>query len=40
MQQRISPVNRISGSIALPGDKSISHRYGILGAIVLVVARV
>ena len=33
MQQRISPASAISGAIALPGDKSISHRYAMLSAI-------
>src|SRR5208337_1334617 len=33
MQQRISPASAISGSIALPGDKSISHRYAMIAAI-------
>src|SRR5215467_3779643 len=29
----ISPASGISGSVRLPGDKSISHRYAMLGAI-------
>ena len=29
----ISPAKNISGSIRLPGDKSISHRYAMLAAI-------
>ena len=29
----ISPARNVSGSIRLPGDKSISHRYAMLGAI-------
>jgi len=33
MQQIISPARAIDGVITLPGDKSISHRYGMLGAI-------
>jgi 3-phosphoshikimate 1-carboxyvinyltransferase len=33
MQQRIRPAARLSGSIALPGDKSISHRYAMIAAI-------
>ena len=33
MQKRISPASRLSGSIALPGDKSISHRYAMIAAI-------
>ena len=33
MTERISPAKSVSGSIRLPGDKSISHRYAMLGAI-------
>src|SRR5689334_1812967 len=33
MQQRIAPATAISGSITLPGDKSISHRYAMISAI-------
>jgi 3-phosphoshikimate 1-carboxyvinyltransferase len=33
MQQIISPATSLSGAITLPGDKSISHRYGMLAAI-------
>jgi 3-phosphoshikimate 1-carboxyvinyltransferase len=33
MQKRISPAARVSGAIALPGDKSISHRYAMISAI-------
>jgi 3-phosphoshikimate 1-carboxyvinyltransferase len=33
MQQEITPAARLEGSIRLPGDKSISHRYAILSAI-------
>ena len=33
MDQRISPVSRLSGSVSLPGDKSISHRYAMLTGI-------
>jgi 3-phosphoshikimate 1-carboxyvinyltransferase len=40
MQQRISPANSISGSITLPGDKSISHRYGMISAIADGVTRI
>jgi 3-phosphoshikimate 1-carboxyvinyltransferase len=31
--QRISPARSISGSITLPGDKSISHRYAMIASI-------
>src|SRR5581483_3376635 len=33
MQKRVSPAARVSGAIALPGDKSISHRYAMISAI-------
>ena len=33
MDERISPAPRVSGSVQLPGDKSISHRYGMLSSI-------
>jgi 3-phosphoshikimate 1-carboxyvinyltransferase len=40
MQQRISRATTISGSITLPGDKSISHRYGMISAIAEGVSRI
>ena len=30
---RVEPVTRLVGHMAVPGDKSISHRYAMLGAI-------
>jgi 3-phosphoshikimate 1-carboxyvinyltransferase len=33
MRETIAPARSVSGAIQLPGDKSISHRYGMLGAI-------
>jgi 3-phosphoshikimate 1-carboxyvinyltransferase len=33
MQTRVSPASAISGSLTLPGDKAISHRYAIIAAI-------
>ncbi len=33
MLQRIQPAARLEGVLRLPGDKSISHRYAMLGAI-------
>jgi len=33
MEERISPARRVSGTLRLPGDKSISHRYAMLAAI-------
>jgi 3-phosphoshikimate 1-carboxyvinyltransferase len=31
--KRIAPASAISGSLSLPGDKSISHRYALIGGI-------
>jgi 3-phosphoshikimate 1-carboxyvinyltransferase len=33
MQQRIYPASALSGSITLPGDKSISHRYAMIASL-------
>jgi 3-phosphoshikimate 1-carboxyvinyltransferase len=33
MRETVSPARSIEGTISLPGDKSISHRYGMLAAI-------
>jgi 3-phosphoshikimate 1-carboxyvinyltransferase len=33
MQRRVGPATAIAGSISLPGDKSISHRYAMIAAI-------
>ena len=33
MRETITPARSVSGAIQLPGDKSISHRYGMLAAI-------
>jgi 3-phosphoshikimate 1-carboxyvinyltransferase len=33
MNQRIAPARALSGSISLPGDKSISHRYAMIAAL-------
>src|SRR5260370_12280400 len=33
MEEGGSPARRISGTLRLPGDKSISHRYAMLAAI-------
>ncbi len=33
MEKKILPAQRAGGSVRLPGDKSISHRYAMLGAI-------
>src|SRR5262249_51585297 len=33
MQQKISPASAIRGTITLPGDKSVSHRYAMIASI-------
>jgi 3-phosphoshikimate 1-carboxyvinyltransferase len=33
MQKTISPARKVTGSICLPGDKSVSHRYAMISAI-------
>src|SRR6202043_4095002 len=33
MKETVSPATAIDGFITLPGDKAISHRYGMLAAI-------
>lgn len=33
MREIVSPTKAIEGMVTLPGDKSISHRYGMLAAI-------
>jgi 3-phosphoshikimate 1-carboxyvinyltransferase len=33
MREHVFPADRVDGAILLPGDKSISHRYGMLAAI-------
>src|SRR5512141_1159753 len=40
MNKTISPASRVCGSLRLPGDKSISHRYAMLGAIAEGVTRI
>lgn len=40
MDQRVSPARRVSGSVQLPGDKSISHRYGMLASIAEGVSKI
>jgi 3-phosphoshikimate 1-carboxyvinyltransferase len=40
MQQKISPSRSISGTISLPGDKSISHRYAMIASIAEGVSRI
>ena len=40
MLERISPAGRLAGSVQLPGDKSISHRYAMLAAIAEGTSRI
>src|ERR1700736_1402379 len=40
MREQISPARALSGAIQLPGDKSISHRYGMLAAIAEGVSKI
>ena len=40
MQERISPAQRLTGAVRLPGDKSISHRYAMLAAIAEGASRI
>jgi 3-phosphoshikimate 1-carboxyvinyltransferase len=40
MQKRISPAGPVSGTITLPGDKSISHRYAMISAIAEGASRI
>ena len=40
MHEQICPARALRGAIQLPGDKSISHRYGILAAIAEGVSKI
>src|SRR5215470_19877787 len=40
MREQICPARALSGVIQLPGDKSISHRYGMLAAIAEGVSKI
>lgn len=40
MNETVSPAKSIEGVITLPGDKSISHRYGMLGGIAQGITRI
>ena len=40
MREQICPARALSGAIRLPGDKSISHRYGMLAAIAEGVSKI
>src|SRR5581483_2248644 len=40
MYQKIAPAARVTGSICLPGDKSVSHRYAMISAIAEGTSRI
>jgi len=40
MVEHISPARALSGAVALPGDKSISHRYGMLASLAEGTSRI
>lgn len=40
MQQRICPASSLTGAITLPGDKSISHRYGMIASLAEGTSRI
>lgn len=40
MQQTIRPAGRLSGTIVLPGDKSISHRYAMIASLAEGVSKI
>ena len=40
MQQTIRPARCLSGSLVLPGDKSISHRYAMLASLAEGVSKI
>src|SRR5438445_5858174 len=40
MQQTVRPAGRLAGTIVLPGDKSISHRYGMIASLAEGVSKI
>jgi 3-phosphoshikimate 1-carboxyvinyltransferase len=40
MQQTVRPAGRLAGAIVLPGDKSISHRYGMIASLAESVSKI
>ncbi len=40
MKKTISPARRVSGSVRIPGDKSVSHRYAMLASVAGGVSRI
>ncbi len=40
LEARITPVRRVAGRVRVPGDKSISHRYALIGALATGTTRI
>src|SRR5947209_7521267 len=40
MQQTVRPAGRLAGTVFLPGDKSISHRYGMIASLAEGVSKI
>jgi 3-phosphoshikimate 1-carboxyvinyltransferase len=40
LEARITPARRVAGQVRVPGDKSISHRYALLGALASGATRI
>ncbi len=40
LEARITPVRRVAGQVRVPGDKSISHRYALIGALARGTTRI
>ena len=40
LEARITPARRVTGQVRVPGDKSISHRYALLGALAAGTTRI
>jgi 3-phosphoshikimate 1-carboxyvinyltransferase len=40
LEARITPVRRVVGQVRVPGDKSISHRYALIGALATGTTRI
>jgi len=40
LEARITPVRRVAGQVRVPGDKSISHRYALIGALATGTTRI
>ena len=40
LEARITPARRVAGQVRVPGDKSISHRYALIGALAAGTTRI